>query len=302
MCDDSHMNRRDWSRYREISSQPPEEYVTFGTVGHSDVTPSYARIDNGRVLVEVTLEPSGEEVVAVLEYSDKFTPIRYGDRVVVVMPGGTGTSPAIVAKVTDASQPFPTEGGGVLLTTPVGMPAYGFMELQDGELMAIKTGQAGDFIVTSGGSIWMKVDSADQVLVSARTHIGQAVVPSLPPLGAAIGPGGEVVPGVAMGPFLPAPNTNQTVPPPGTGDPGGLLPADGVVRIKDTIQSNGTIDPDFWAWLSGFVSTFLSWVVVPNDGGAALKAALVAYIAANPVPTQLTSQPASGSRNTCSDE
>ena len=66
-------------------------------------------------------------------------------------------------------------------------------------------------------------------------------------------------------------------------------------------MSNNGVDPAFWAWLVGFVSTISGWTPAPNDGGAALKVALAAYLLLNPVPTSLTSEHRAGSLNTCGD-
>ena len=296
------MKRWDWSRGREITSDAPSEYLTYGTVGHHDTSPEYARLEAGRVLVEVTLEPSGEEVMACLGTGALYTPIRYGDRVVVGLPGGTGSSPVILCRATDASQPFTAEPGGQQVATPGRVPLYSYLATQDGELYRIQTGQSGDLVLRSGGSAQIRVDSADQILLSGRTHLGRSAQFSQEPVGACVGESGAVEPGTAADGYTPAVNTNATNPPPGFGSPAGLLPADGLVRVKDAIQSNFAIDPDFWNWLIGFVATFLGWTPIPGDGGAALKLALVGYIAASPVPSQLTSLPAAGSRNTCSDD
>jgi hypothetical protein len=296
------VKRRDWSRYREISSDPPSEYLTFGTVGHHDTSPEYARLEAGRVLVEVTLEPSGEEVIACLGTGALYTPIRYGDRVVVGLPGGTGSSPVILCRATDASQPFPAEPGGQAVATPGRVPLYAYLATQDGELLRLQTGESGDLLLRSGGSAQIRVDSADQILLSGRTHLGRGAQFSSEPVGACVGDSGAVEPGEAAGGYSPVANTNATNPPPGFGSPAGLLPADGLVRVKDAVQSNSAIDADFWNWLIGFVAVFLGWTPAMGDGGTALKLALVAYIGANPVPSQLTSLPASGSRNTCSDD
>jgi hypothetical protein len=61
----------------------------------------------------------------------------------------------------------------------------------------------------------------------------------------------------------------------------------GGARKDDPTLSNSTTDSSYWPWLTGFVNVFLTWIPVPNDGGAALKTAMTSYIATNPVPAEL---------------
>ena len=74
---------------------------------------------------------------------------------------------------------------------------------------------------------------------------------------------------------------------------------EGAARLNDDVKSTIVEDSTYWNWLVGFVNVFLAFVPVPGDGGAALKAAMVAYIIANPVPLSLLSKiiEASGSVN-----
>jgi hypothetical protein len=62
----------------------------------------------------------------------------------------------------------------------------------------------------------------------------------------------------------------------------------GVARLDDEVKSTNVEDATYWTWLIGFANVITTWIIVPADGGAALKAAMIAYIAANPVPTSLT--------------
>jgi len=64
--------------------------------------------------------------------------------------------------------------------------------------------------------------------------------------------------------------------------------AKGSARKDDEIKSTSSEDSTYWTWLSGLVNILMTWTVVPADGGAALKAAVVAYIATSPVPSSLT--------------
>lgn len=69
----------------------------------------------------------------------------------------------------------------------------------------------------------------------------------------------------------------------------------GVARTTDATVSTSAEDATFWAWLFGLVTTLTTWVPVANDGGAALKAAVSAYIGANPTPASLTGKITGGS-------
>lgn len=71
--------------------------------------------------------------------------------------------------------------------------------------------------------------------------------------------------------------------------------AKGVVQyIQDNadvqVNSNISIDPTFWAWLTGFIAIFQSWISVPYDGGSALNVAMKAYLETHPVPSSLLSK------------
>jgi len=68
-----------------------------------------------------------------------------------------------------------------------------------------------------------------------------------------------------------------------------------VARKGDTAVSSSTQDNAFWIWIQGFVNVFSTWVVLPGDGGAALKTAMALYIASNPPPRSLTSEITEGS-------
>jgi len=76
---------------------------------------------------------------------------------------------------------------------------------------------------------------------------------------------------------------------------GGAGAAKEVVRKGDATLSDSSTDGTFWTWLAGFSDVIESWTTAPNDGGAALKAAMIAYITANPVPTSLTGKANAGS-------
>lgn len=271
---------RDWGR----TSDPrmPKNYIAMGTVGHTDDTPSYVRIEGGDVFVEVTLTPAGDEVVARLDMSAVdgggiYMPLSYGQRVVLAMPGGTGEDPVLIGRMNDSSWPFPSSVAGVS-TGGTNGPMFAFYKTQDGQLLAIQTGDGGDVLIHSGASAQVQVDPGEQILLTGQTHIGADF--TAPPTGSVVGKNGTVTAGVAGTAFVPLPNTNTTIPPPADVNiPPVPLPADGIFRIKDTVQSNITIDAAFWAW------------VIAVSAATAIAS----------VPTTLTSQPASGSKHTADD-
>jgi phage protein D len=69
----------------------------------------------------------------------------------------------------------------------------------------------------------------------------------------------------------------------------------GAARKEDKIKTTVTEDPTFWNWLKGLMNVFNSWSPLANDGGAALKTALITYLAANPTPSELTGKIIEGS-------
>lgn len=249
--------------------------MSLGTVGHASTTPQYVRIQDGKVMVEVTLVPSGDEVVATLACGGGwYLGLQYGARVVVGLPGGSGGIPLILGLVTDGSQPWTPPSGNYLAETPT-TPLMGVLRTPTGQMLVLETGASGDLVIRSGASVLVQVDSGEQVLVQGRVHLGTGAAPSSPATPASVAPGGQVTSGQELGAYTPTTATNVTIPPPAPG-----TPAEGIVRVKDTAQSNVAVDPDFWAWVVGVTAA-------SGYPGA--------------VPTTLTVQHASGSRNTCSD-
>lgn len=76
---------------------------------------------------------------------------------------------------------------------------------------------------------------------------------------------------------------------------GSANPIKEAARKEDSTISTAVEEATYWAWLLGFVAVITSWTVNPGDGGAALKAAMTAYIGTNPVPTQMVGKITSGS-------
>ncbi len=258
----------DFSRARTGFQGYPENFISYGTVGHVERTTAYVRVEEGDVLVEVTLAPTGDEVVArlgceVMSGGSTYFPISYGQRVVVGYPNGKNGDPVIISQCHDGAWPFPETVAGVRTTTSSGQgPMFAFMRTGDGQLLAIETGEGGDIVIHSGASAQIKVSPTEQILHTGRTHIGSDADFSSAPTGATVGDNGFVTEGDEAGNYNPTPNTNTAIsgtlippatiplPPPQVDTQLRPYPADGIVRMKDQIQINPVTSPDFFAWLS----------------------------------------------------
>lgn len=264
---------------------PESNYITRGSVGHLDISPAFARIENNRVLIEVTLAPSGEEVVAELPVSDGgyFGGLQYGQRVIVAIMNGTSDDYVILARSGDNDWPMPTAVSGVPIAAPLA-PCWHFLKTRDGQLLAIETGDGADVTIHSGGSIRLGVNGGEQILLSGETHIGADFL--VAPVGPQAGPDGTEIPGVPGTAYDPLP----FIPIPGTGIPNlpWIGPAQGIVRAQDTIESDVTIDPNFWAW------------VIAVSAAPQVAAALASAAIPDP-PICLKVEPKTASRNTCGD-
>jgi hypothetical protein len=272
---------------------------------------------NNYVMVEVTIRPDGEEIIARLDTSvvddgGFYMPLHYGAKVAVVFPGGVETVGVIVARLNDAAWPFPDSVCDIPAKTPAGnMPMFAFLKTGSGQLLAIETGDGGDVVVHSGGSVKFKADGG-QLLLGGRTHIGGDF--TTPPVGDSVGPAGEILPGVPGTPHVPPPGTNANLPPAVAVDSDGLpWPAEGLVRYKDKVQSNASSDPDFWAWFTlmanavTVIATEYSALQVAANTAGAPQPWLVApnplVLAPPPLtpPASVSSWPESCSQHTCSD-
>lgn len=306
----SYIRGRDWGR----TSDPrmPKNYISAGTVGHTNDTASYVRVEDGDVLVEVTLSPAGDEIVARLDMTAVdgggiYMPISYGQRVIIAFPGGADGNPTLIGRLNDSSWPFPSSVSGVS-TGGGNAPMFAFYKTQDGQLFAIETGDGGDIIIQSGASLQTRVSPSEQILLTGQTHIGPSVDFTEAPTGSTVGANGTVTTGTAGTNFVPTPNTNTTIPPPlDTSTPPVPLPADGVFRIKDTVQSNVTTDAAYWAYTNAITAFIAAWATETTAAGllaplypTTLTAATAVATAATSATT-LTSQPASGSKNTVDD-
>jgi hypothetical protein len=239
----------DRARARGAVSGPPANYLSYGIVGHVDQSPMWAWIEGNQALVEVTLVPSGDEIVARIPCGGGdgqafYLPLAYGSRVIVGMPGGSGSEPVIHGSVNDATWPFPDGVCGITMV-PVAAPQFAFLRTADGHLLAIETGDGGDIMIHSGASVEVKVNAGEQILLGGRTHIGARF--TAPPIGAAAGPNGETLSGVQGLAHVPLPHVPLPIEP--VALPPFIGPADGIVRAKDPVQSDAATDPVFWTWL-----------------------------------------------------
>lgn len=306
----------DFSRIRRPFQGKPTNAVSFGVVGHYDLNPAYARVENDKVLVEVTLVPSGDEIVAELGLEAQgngfgfYIPVCIGCRVLVTFPGGE-EDPVIIKRLTDREFPFPTDVAGVPtlgapanpLVGSTAAPQWAFLQTPEGTLLAIETGDDGDIVVKSGANVQIEVDAGQAIHLNGRTRIGTGWI--VPPVGASTGPAGETVPGVSSTAFVPTPHIPLPIPPtPLVAPPG--TPDTGILRIKDDIQSDIAVDPDFWAWMIAVHAFIVAmnnvWNPLATGGGGPF---VVPTGAALPVPPDpplaIGSRAKSASQNTCED-
>ena len=292
----------DFSRMRQQFKGKPRNYLSYGVVGHLDNNPGYVRLAGGRALVEVTLLPSGDEVIAQLsdllagEGAQTYFPLQLGMRVVVGFPHGDGDDPVILGRCGDDTWPFPTEVAGLAIGPDA--PGFALTRTPDGAAWALQTGEGGDILVRSGASVRVEVGEAEQILLRGETHIGSSVDFSSAPTGARVTAAGQIQAGAEGGEYVPAPNTNEVLPPaldtyPEGEEPPLPLPADGVVRLKDALQSNAALDPDFWEFVAFIWSVCVAAAVI-------VGIPIPPSLASGP-PTKLESKPRTASRNTIGD-
>jgi len=279
----SYQRSIDFSRVRENTGDPQHNFISYGTVGHYDDTPAYARIEDGDVLVEVTLLPAGDEITARIDFDSvdgggAYMPLSFGQRVVIAFPNGDSGEAVIIGRCSDRSWPFPPEVSEIPTSkNGKNAPCFAFLKTQDGQLLAIETGTNADIVIHSGASIQLKCTPSSQNLITGRTHIGSDVEFSSQPTPATVGGSGFVEEGDAGGLYEPAENTRGL-----KNLKGQTYPSNGVVRLDDSVIADGTTDPAFFAWVS------------------AVSAAIIPPIA--PVPFQIESAPTSSSLNTVGDD
>lgn len=260
----------DSSSLRKITARPGRNYLHYGKVGHVDdltqlpePNPQFIRIEQGLVLVEVTMEPGGDQIIARLGMCDAgfqvadYVPLSFGCRVLLELVNGNPQNAVIMARLSDLACPLPPVVAGVqtgaagAVAPDVGVPAplWRFIRLGPGQIMAIETQVGGDVLIHSGASMELKTTLPAP---TARIHLNGAVSmgvgPTVPPVGATVGPAGTAIPGVPAIPHIPIPALPSIPAPPLT-----IVPyvgnEDGVIRSKDAVQSHAGVDPSYWTWL-----------------------------------------------------
>ena len=258
----------DSAKVRNVTSPPPRSFVGWGVVGHSDpvtelpeATPQYVRIEQGQVWVEVTVMPSGDQVIARLAQpkaaagSGWYIPLEFGCRVALEFVNGNPQNAVIVGRFHDSENLMPDAVAGVqtlagAASAPkvsIPAPMWQFMKTAIGELLAIETGVGGDVLIHSAASVEIKAAPTGAIHLSGRVALGESV--SAPPVGQTAGPAGVVTPGVPAVPNVPIPASPGEPVPPKT-----IVPYtgfdDGIIRAKDRTQSHAGVDPDFWIFIT----------------------------------------------------
>lgn len=258
----------DPARMREGIAPPQRTWISRGVVGHYDAltgapepNPAYVRLEQGLVLVEVTLEPAGDQIVAELAIPDSapgsgsYIGLAFGANVLVELINGNPANAVIIATLNNQASPLPptvcnVQTGAAQANAPqVGIPApqWQFVKLPTGQLLAIETGPGGDVLIHAGASVEIAASATGAIHLNGRVALGG--VPVVPPVGATVGPAGSTIPGTPAiaQPFVPAPLAPVPAAPapiPFTGMP------DSIIRAKDGVQSWAGVDVDFWVWIT----------------------------------------------------
>jgi hypothetical protein len=280
----SRMISPDPARLRRALSPPQRNFLNWGKVGYregtTDIpepTTKFVRIENGQVLVECTVEPGGDKIVARLGLTGAgdgfgdYIPLEFGCRVVIEYIKGNPANAVITAALHDGRCSMPDDVSGVQTGAAtakgrgvsVAAPMWRFIKMGAGQLLAIETQANGDMLFHSAGSVEIKSGSspAQAIHLNGATHLG--VGPLTPPVGARVGPAGVTVPGVPAVAHIPIPKlpTVPVVPPkiaPFIGND------DSIIRAKDMVQSHILVDPVFWAWIAAAGTALASiGVLVP---------------------------------------
>lgn len=311
--------RGDFAAWRkQVGGDAPGNSVSVATVGHVDdlttlplPNPAFVRVEDGDVYVECTLQPDGDQIVARLGAAGAgagwtwYVPVEFGCQVVVVFPQGRSDDAVIVARLNDQPCPMPPEVAGLSTGapgTPLPAPAtpgpqFQFVRTPVGGILALESGEGGDLLVHSGGSVEIKTlvpgvpapgVGPSAIHLNGRTHLG--VGPTSPPVPGQTLPAGVVSPSVPAVPYVPIPAT-----PPAPAPPGPAIPyvgfEDGIVRAKDLHQSDVTVDPTFWAFVFGLYAHPLIGPILAA-GGVVLPLAATSKVSGLAGP---------GSQHTASD-
>lgn len=260
----------DPARQRRTSAPPQRRSLEYGIVGHYDPVaglpepnPQYVRIEQGQIWVEVTMEPSGDQIVARLALPDAgpqsgaYFGLKFGCRVILELIGGNPQNAVVAGRAHDLECAFPADvcgvqtGAAAAVAPGVSVPAptWSFIKTEAGQLLALETGPGGDILIHApAGNV--SIAAAATVHVDApQVHLGQGF--TTPPVGGVVGPAGTEVPGVPGVPHVPAPAT----PPPPVAGPAPAIPyvglAHSIIRAKDLYQSDISVDPVFWTFITG---------------------------------------------------
>jgi hypothetical protein len=280
----------DPAKFRQITAPPQREYLSYGIVGHLDnltggpeATPAFVRIEAGQVFVEVTVEPSGDEISARLGHDGAgagcgdYIPLEWGCRVVLEFVRGNPQNAVVVARLHDEECSMPSDVAGVQTGAAAAVgdafvpaPMWRFLKLAPGQLLAIETQAGGDLLMHSAGSVEVR-SGAGSIHLNGTVHLGAG--PTTPPVGATVGPNGTTVPGVPAVPHVPLPRTASIPAPPAT-----IVPyvgfQNGIITAKDGTQSHIATDPYFWGWLLALHSFPLNLAWLSAAGFAAPPIAL----------------------------
>lgn len=243
-------------RDEEPPDPSPAEYANFvslAVVGHDpdDPTLAHVRVQDGQVLVEVTLS-DGDCCDAWLCHhqtgasAGDYIPVEPGDSVVLVWPDGD-SSPYIVARLADVERSLAGSACGIDTTGPVGIRQFRWMRTPDGQIYAVQSG--GELLLEGGGG-GVRI-TGEQLLMNGATHLGaDFVTPPVP--GEVLGQ--KTTPSVPPGPFIPEPAASPSLsdPPPGPQ----LL--NGIVRFRDAVEANLFTDTDFF----GFVNSINAFIIL----------------------------------------
>jgi len=259
------------SQFPSILNTPPGQepsaaefvnYVSLGVVGSDPEDPSLAfvRYVDGQVLVEVELS-DGDGVNAYLCHSQTgasagdYIPVEPGESVVLVWPDGQSTSPYIIARLADVERQLAGSCCGIDATGAEGrVRQFRWMRTPDGQVYAVQSG--GELLLQGGGN-GVRI-TGEQVLVSGATHLGADF--TTPPAPGEVVSGDTSTPAVPAAPFVPEVAVSLA-----EENPGPQLAA-GIVRFKDSIESNIATDPDFWSFIltvNGLLSLTAAFLAVP---------------------------------------
>lgn len=226
--------------------EAPSNFVALASVGQDATDPSraFCYVDSsGQVLVEVTLEPDGDKVQAYLclaqtgPNAGDFIPVRPGEAVLVVFPGGDPDQAYIVGRLDDDSTNLAPTVCGISTTGPQGqVRQYRWLVTPAGQVYAI---QAGGEILLQGGGAGVRIKGA-QVLVDGACHLGADF--AMAPVPGQVAGGGAETAASAAGAYVPPQGSTLT-------DPPFVGNAKAIVRVTDGVQSNLAIDPEFWLWV-----------------------------------------------------